>query len=92
MMEKEIIDLVHEQSILENHIEKTELWIEYLGLWQATIIEAMVNIFHNLCCMFSVYCLLIPFITGLRRRHYVFKFSKIGNSFNEKIFYKKVLY
>lgn len=45
MMEKEIIDLVHEQNILENHIEKTELWIEYLGVWQASIIEAMVLIY-----------------------------------------------
>ncbi|XP_054719847.1 sorting nexin-25-like [Uloborus diversus] len=41
MMEKEIVDLVQEQHMLENHIEKTELWIEYLGIWQATIIDAM---------------------------------------------------
>ncbi|XP_071038041.1 sorting nexin-25 isoform X1 [Parasteatoda tepidariorum] len=41
MMEKEIADLVLEQNMLENHIEKTELWIEFLGVWQASIMEAM---------------------------------------------------
>ncbi|KFM82242.1 Sorting nexin-25, partial [Stegodyphus mimosarum] len=40
-MENEIDDLVQEQNMLKNHIEKTELWIEYLGVWQATIMEAM---------------------------------------------------
>ncbi|KAF8787862.1 Sorting nexin-25 like protein [Argiope bruennichi] len=41
MLETEIENLILEQNMLENHIEKTELWIEYLGIWQATIMEAM---------------------------------------------------
>ncbi|CAL1295036.1 unnamed protein product [Larinioides sclopetarius] len=41
MLESEIENLILEQNMLENHIEKTELWIEYLGIWQATIMEAM---------------------------------------------------
>ncbi|GIX94030.1 sorting nexin-25 [Caerostris extrusa] len=31
MLETEIENLIQEQNKLENHIEKTELWIEYLG-------------------------------------------------------------
>ncbi|GFY74677.1 sorting nexin-25 [Trichonephila inaurata madagascariensis] len=41
MLETEIENLIQEQNKLENHIEKTELWIEYLGIWQASIMEAM---------------------------------------------------
>lgn len=43
MLETEIESLIQEQNMLENHIEKTELWIVYLGIWQATIMEAMVS-------------------------------------------------
>ncbi|KAG8197742.1 hypothetical protein JTE90_006791 [Oedothorax gibbosus] len=41
MLETEIEKLIQEQNMLENHIEKTELWIVYLGVWQASIMEAM---------------------------------------------------
>lgn len=42
MLEKEISDLKSEQQLLEDHVEKTELWIKYLGLWNSTIVDAEV--------------------------------------------------